>query len=143
MCVSSSDGQVAASADGVTWQNATAPDKLLELVYREDLEKFFARGENTKLLYVSDDGLSWAKYHDTTIPLDEVHSVAYSSVYGYCAIGYLGSETYSAHSENLTDWTFKKMDTSNIKFTNVIYYNNSFLAVPASGGGYVYRLQYE
>lgn len=145
VCVSSSDGQVAVSADGVIWTTANTPDNLVELEYREDLGKFFARGENTKLFYVSEDGLTWIQYSIIPFPLDEVHASTYSSIYGYCVIGYLGSETYSIHSEDFSEWTFKKMANTNIRFTNVVEscLDNGFVAIPYSGGSYLYRLQYE
>ena len=145
-CVSATGNIVATSSDGDTWELGSAPDNLLELEFRSDLGKFFARGENTKLFYVSEDGLNWTQYNSMPIPLSTVKSVAYSSAYGYCAVGLSndGAFNYSAHSADLENWTFKKIDTENIELTNVVYAGgsiNSFVAAPKSGGNFLYRLK--
>ena len=149
MCVSSSNNMVATSYDGVTWETASTPDNFVELFYHTDLYKFFARGEGTKLLYVSDDGMTWTQYNNTPIPLKTVNSIVYSNIdEEYCVVGEGndGKTNYSLHSTDLESWTLKKITADeSLKFKSVVYVRggiNSFVTVPVSGGKSVYVLKH-
>lgn len=146
LCVSIKNSTVATSTDGDTWEIGDAPDNLLDLEYRTDLSKFFARGENTKLFYVSDDGLSWVQYNNTPIPLVTVKSLAYSQSYGYCAVGQGddGTEQHSVHSVDGESWKSKKITDDDVSFVNVIFAPgsfNAFIAKPVSSTKYLYLIK--
>ena len=145
MCVSSSNNMVATSYDGVTWETASTPDNFVQLSYHDDLYKFFARGETTKLLYVSDDGMTWTPLNSTPIPLKTVNTIAYSRAHeAYCVVGEMddGATNYSLHSTDLENWTKKKITADeSLKFKSVVYVGggiNAFVTVPVSGGKSIY-----
>ena len=148
MCVSSSNNMVATSYDGVTWETAISPDNFTFLEYRSDLGKFVAFGKETKLFYISENGLTWEQYNNTPVPLNDIQTLSlYSTRYGYCSIGTRERETgvYSALSVNLEDWTFKKITNDNVRFKNVIYASHDsgkLVAAPINGGNYLYQIKY-
>ena len=109
ICVTSSNGIRVTTGYGNTWVSATTSpnDNLLELTYREDLNKFFAVGESTGLFYVSEDGLNWEQFNNTPVPLTTVKSMSYNASAGYCVIGTAadGTDKHTYHSMDGENWT--------------------------------------
>ena len=137
-CLTGSDG-TAISTDGENWtkNTETAPKDLVELVWRNDLGKFFARSTDEKIFYVSNDGLNWEQFNNTPIPLEAVKGVRYSKELGkYCAFPSSGQYVY--FSKDLENWEQSDVAGGEIEIADLIYFPpvNKWVCMPSSGTTY-------
>ena len=135
-CVAGSTG-VALSPDGETWTTYTStdiPKNLVDLEYRKDLGRFFARGGNDNLCYTSQDGITWECVSNTPIPLSTVARLAYGKECNlYCAVG--GTGKYAYFSRDLENWVASQISSNELVANDIIYYPPSkcWIFTPTTG----------
>ncbi len=137
-CVAGSNG-TATSSEGETWTlHADAPKNLTDLIYRTDLECFFARSLDDKLFYASGDGVTWNNVTTTPIPLETVACVDFCQETGiYCAVG--GTGKYAYFSKDLRTWVPTTITNgADITAGSVIYMPSTkkYVLMPTSGSYY-------
>ena len=127
---------VATSSDAINWSvnSSTLCRGLDKLLYRADLDKFFALNTTEKIFYVSEDGLAWEKLNNAPIPLSTIKKVYYEpSKDLYCAIG--GTGQYVYFSRDMETWIPSKVADYDLTAQDVIYYPaaDSWVFLPNDG----------